>query len=138
MRQCFDDPALVHGPVSITRRADPPQLVSQSLQISQLLLDRLKMPLSNSTHILAGFPVLRRQPQKVADLFDGKPEVPTAANELKAARVFPSIGPIVSICSCGSGQDANLLVITNRDDLNARFFRQFPNPQVFAHVDLTL
>ena len=40
-----------------------------------------------------------------------------------------AVSTVISGGSCGGRQDADLLVITNGDDLDAGFFRQFPNAQ---------
>jgi hypothetical protein len=89
---------------------------------------------------MAGFQVIPEgQAQKVSNLFEREAQVPAPSDKSQAANVLLTVGTIVSNGSSGFTDEADLLVVTDRHDLDSSRFRQISDaePSACRH-DLTL
>jgi hypothetical protein len=69
-RKSFDDAALDHRPTAAAGRADAAQLGRKTLEVGQLALDGLKVPLCNPAYFRTGRRIFGREPEQVADLIE--------------------------------------------------------------------
>ena len=100
--------------------------------------DRFTVERGNPADFCTRRAVFRRQPKKIDNLIQRKSQIPAPPHEVQPPYMLLTIDTIVAGASRRRCQYADLLVKTDRHDLNASFFGKPANVQFSAHLWLTL
>lgn len=66
-------------------------------------------------------------------MIERESQISASTNEAQSSDVLLIVGAVITRCSSWGGKHADLLIVTNGDDLNAGLARQFPDAEVSAH-----
>ena len=128
-REGFEDAAIGDAAAGAAGRSDPAQFLGKAREVRNLALDVAEMFVRDPVHLRALLLAVGRKLKKRPRLFDRKPEIPAAADESQSREMRRAVAPLVSRGPKGRRQQAHLLVVTNRDCLDAAQLGEVPNFQ---------